>query len=374
MLSAPLGSEDRAPSEGADLSISVVIPSWNGWSLLRENLPSILQAVESYRAWRQAPAEVIVVDDGSSDGTVERLGRKFPSVRMVSLPENQGFARACNAGFRAARHAWIALLNNDVRVASDYLYFKSLHFADPEVFAVGAKAYEWNSSVLAVGGRYGLFRAGFWRVFFNYDVDPVAGKPWIEERRLLSVYSVGGFSTYRRCFLEALGGFEELLSPFHWEDVDVCYRAWKRGWEVRYEPRSRVWHRTSATIGPRFRDRYVEYVAARNRLLFHWINLHAPGALLRHAGMLPWVVLSRALVGDLLPLQALLGAVKQLGPVVRRRRWEAAHAVRSDWEVRDRLAAFYRSAPIRVYYNRRQIVEKHPESREENQRSRHHLQ
>lgn len=358
------GEESRNGDRGGEVprfSVSMVVPTYNGLHLLRENLPSFLRAAETYRTATGQPVELIVADDGSSDGTVETLPVEFPQVRIVRRPGNGGFAAACNSGFAEARHDLVALLNNDVDIAPDYLLHMVSHFEDPLVFAVTAKVFEWDKPWFATGGRYGRFRRGFWSVYFNYDVDGDPGD-WVAGRQLLSAYAIGGFATYHRVKLQQLGGFDELLSPFHWEDVDLSYRGWKRGWSVRYEPRSRARHRTSATIEAFWKKRAVERISFRNRLLFHWVNLHTPSYLASHLGMLVLLVLSRALVLDWHFYWALGSALRRLPRVLRRRREEREAAVRTDRELNRLLRAFYDRAPVRVYYNQEEVVALHPEA------------
>ncbi len=147
-------------------------------------------------------------------------------------------------------------------------------------------------------GGSAVSRRGFWSVYLNYDLDPNSTGAEIQDRRWLSAYAVGGFATYDRRKLRELGGFNTLLAPFHWEDVDLSYRGWKRGWKIHYEPNSVAYHRISATIGSRFRPRKVETVAVRNRLLFHWINLHSTGYWIRHLVGLAGLLLTRFMVLD----------------------------------------------------------------------------
>src|SRR5215831_11993561 len=121
-------AQDRHPDTGA---VSVVIPNWNGRDLLANYLPSVIEAV------RVAPrSEIIVVDNGSADGSVEFVRETFPGVRVLALPENLGFGGGSNAGFRAAQYDIVVLLNNDMRVAPDFLRPLLDTFMDEKVFAV----------------------------------------------------------------------------------------------------------------------------------------------------------------------------------------------------------------------------------------------
>jgi len=333
-------------------SLSIVIPTWNGLDLLRVCLPSVLAAASAYRTKTGAPTELIVVDDGSRDHTVSLLPLEFPGVCLVAKPTNEGFAAACNEGFRRCRFTLIGLLNNDVWVDQDYFVRQAEHFADPSVFAVTAKVFGWDEPVFMTGGRYGRFRRGFWSVYFNYDISPDQAGEWIDQRRLLSAYAIGGFSTYRCDRVSELGGFNPLLSPFHWEDVDLAYRGWKRGWEIRYEPRSVAYHKVSATIDRNFRKKHVDAVSFRNRLLFHWINLHSPTFLLRHVLMLAILFFTRILVLDLDFYRAFFQALGKFEKVRELRRSEKAKTTRSDASVARLLKTFYRTAPIRVFWEK----------------------
>lgn len=343
-------------------AVSVVIPTWNGLDLLRDNLPSVLAAVRFYSQKEGVPVEVIVVDDGSRDGTAEAAAREFPQVRLVGKSRNEGFAAACNAGFQHCRFPLIALLNNDVRVEKEYLVHQVEHFQDARVFAVTSKVFEWEPPIFATGGRFGRFRRGFWSVYLNYDTLGPDQDEWIRGHKLLSAYAIGGFATYDRAKLEELGGFSELLSPFHWEDVDLSYRGWKAGWEIHYEPRSRAHHRISATIEAHYDKRMVETVSWRNRLLFHWVNLHSPGFLVRHLAMVGVFLLTRFLALDFGFYVAFAQALTRLPQVYRLRIRERRRAQRSDVEVARRLSRFYQSAPIKIYSDRRQVQKEHPES------------
>lgn len=346
--------------------ISILIPSWNGWHLLRQNLPSVQAAARYFASHTGNQVQILVVDDGSRDETAQLLPKQFPDVEVVARPHNEGFAAACNTGFSHGRFPLVALLNNDVRVCQDYLVYQAEHFHDPDVFAVTAKVFEWDSTIFAAGGRVGRFRRGFWSVYLNYDVSRAEAGDWIAPRRLLSAYAVGGFSTYALDKVKLLGGFNTLLSPFHWEDIDLSYRGWKRGWEIRYEPRSRAFHRASSTIDAYFPPKSVQAIALRNRLLFHWINLHSGSFFLRHLSMLPLLLLSRILVLDPSFYRSFLEALRQLGQVRRLRRMERENARRSDAEIARLLKAFYESAPVDIYYNHQDVLARHPEAQPRN--------
>ncbi|HLV00582.1 MAG TPA: glycosyltransferase [Acidobacteriota bacterium] len=341
--------------------VSLVIPTWNGLHLLRQNLPSVLEAANYYEEISGAETEVILVDDGSQDGTPQIAQKEFPNVEVITRSRNGGFAAACNTGFEHCQFSVIALLNNDVRIQRDYLVHQAEHFRDSRIFAVTAKVFEWNSRLFATGGRYGRFRRGFWSVYFNYDVSMHQSMDWIRDHRLLSFYAIGGFATYDGEKLKQLGGFNELLSPFHWEDVDLSYRAWKRGWKVHYEPRSVGYHRASSTIGAHYRDRNVDAISFRNRLLFHWINLHSPSLFVRHLLGLGLLCLTRIFVLDLFFYRSLAQALRRLPEVHRLRKVERSQARCTDVEIQSILTEFYRSAPIQIYYNQRDVMSKHPD-------------
>ena len=129
--------EQPAPDEKVDAAaVSVVIPTWNGREHLECNLPYLVAALAG-----NPEHEILVVDNGSTDGTLEILSRRFPKVRVLALETNLGFGGGSNAGFRAARHDIVVLLNNDMRVEADFLAPMLEGFRDPRVFAVSSQIF-----------------------------------------------------------------------------------------------------------------------------------------------------------------------------------------------------------------------------------------
>src|SRR5579883_1297313 len=257
-----------APSTRA---ASIVIPNWNGRDLLEKYLPSVLAAAE------QCPgSEVIVVDNGSADGSAPFLLERFPSVRLIALERNLGFGGGSNQGVRHARHDIVVLLNNDMRVERDFLKPLLAGFTDEDVFAVSCQIYfsDPNKKREETGLTEGWWQQGALRV--AHRIEPGITEPYP------CFYGGGGSCAFDRKKFLSLGGFDELLRPFYLEDTDLGYLAWKRGWKVLYQPASVVYHEHRGTIGRRFRDAYIQAVLKKNSILFAWKNIHDPAWLVSH--------------------------------------------------------------------------------------------
>lgn len=255
----PLPADSKPDTRAA----SIVIPNWNGRDLLEKYLPSVIAAA--------APVpdnEIVVVDNGSTDGSAEFIRDRFPQVRLIALERNLGFGGGSNAGVRAARHDIVVLLNTDMRVERDFLAPLLNGFSDEKVFAVACQIFFTDPAKLReeTGLTQGWWRQGSLRV--RHRIDPVI-------RDLYPCFYGGGGSCAfdRRKFLE-LGGFDPLLAPFYLEDTDLGYLAWKRGWKVLYQPGSVVYHEHRGTIGKRFSGAYIQSILKKNFLLFTWKNIH----------------------------------------------------------------------------------------------------
>ena len=318
--------------------VSIVIPTWNGVRLLEQFLPSVIAAATHYSRETLAPTEIIIVDDGSTDETaawlreqgfekttdVRETGR--PGLRLVRNEKNLGFGEACNRGFELASHPLVFLLNNDVEADVDCIAPLVQNFEDASVFAAHCRVFEFDSGRECGTGKLGSFSRGFIRVHRSYTVSESRDE---SRAPLYSMFAGGGSAMFdRQKFLE-IGGFETLLSPFYWEDVELSYRAWKRGYSILYEPRSVTRHRISSTIG-KLKRRKVRRIEQRNRLIFHWINLHDKKMLASHVARVLLLALTapiRLKPGFVLSLAA---AIRSSRRIRDRRREERLAARRSD--------------------------------------------
>ncbi len=210
---------------------SIIIANWNGRNLLEQFLPSVLNALRDCD-------EVIVVDNGSTDGSVEFLRENFPQVRLIRLPKNYGFSVANNIGVLAARNEVVVLLNNDMRPEEGFLEPLLSHFNDPTVFAVGAKLLHPDGGSVDANRTRLVLSGGLFFFTGEWDTERLLHCHTPEEQ----VLAQGGGTAFDRAKFLELGGFDPIFSPVHAEDFDLCLRALFRGWRIIFEPRSIVWH------------------------------------------------------------------------------------------------------------------------------------
>lgn len=221
------------------LRLSVIIPNWNGV----EHLPTCL---DSLRRQTLEEVEVIVADNGSTDGSLQLLEGRYPEVSVLALGENRGFAGACNAGIRVARGTSIVLLNNDTEVEANWLEEVLAAFErHPEVGMVASKMFLFDR-------RNRIHTAGDF-----YRVDGLPGNRGVWERdegqfdeEEYVFGACGGSAAYRRSMLEQVGLLDEDFF-YSCEDVDLAWRAQLAGWRCIYAPRAVVYHKLSATGGGR---------------------------------------------------------------------------------------------------------------------------
>jgi len=322
----------RISSRGA---ATVVIPNWNGRDLLEKYIPSVIAALAGNPA-----NEILVVDNGSTDGSADLLRERFPEVNVLVLPENLGFGGGSNAGFRAAKNDIVVLLNSDMRVAPDFLPPLLEGFRDPEVFAVSCQIFFSDPARLReeTGLTQGWWQDGSLRV--RHRIDPAI------DDLFPCFYGGGGSCAFDRAKFLELGGFDPLLEPFYLEDTDVGYMAWKRGWKVLYQPRSVVFHEHRGTIGKKFSPQFIQGVLRKNFLLFCWKNVHEWPRLAGHF-FFAWAgAVLTVFFGDVPQrpdLPALWRAVCQLPAAMRSRRRARKLAAIGDTEAfRRPLGGYYR--------------------------------
>jgi GT2 family glycosyltransferase len=249
--------------------LTVEIPTYDGRALLEVLLPSLeRQTFQDF--------QVVVVDDGSSDGTAEWLRERWPRVTVVELPERRGVTAALNACLRAGRTELVALVNNDTELDPGCLEAlvdalrthpeagsaapKMLDFADRGVLDGAGDMLSWRG-----GGRrrgHGERDAG------QYDQAADVFGP------------CGGAGVYRRTALDAVGPLDERYHAYY-EDVDWAFRAQLAGFGCRYVPTAVLYHRGSATLGRGWSD-FNGYHLWRNPV---WLvaKCYPAAALLRHA-------------------------------------------------------------------------------------------
>jgi GT2 family glycosyltransferase len=329
---APMKTSGKSGQEGfpdavarPSGGITVLVTNYNGLENLRACLPGILKAA----AHENLASEVLVVDDCSTDGSLEFLAG-FPQVTVLALKERSSFLGAANAGFKAAQNRYVALLSNDMVPQEDYLATLLPHFADPRLFAVSTVLCDPDGTieggrvagVFVLGNLFALDAAKRYRPFRWLVHEP-------EGAITPSLYTGGNALFDREKFLE-LGGFDRLYYPFYWEDTDLCYRAWKQGFRILCDSRAQVTHHQRlGTIRKNFDRTYVRTVRTRNRLLFVWKNIRDPWFLLEHALAVTALLLFGWLGGSLRFYRSFWQAL-QLWPAVRQRRKEVGVGWRSD--------------------------------------------
>jgi hypothetical protein len=138
---ASLRGRNRLPAgtKPATAAASIVIPNWNGRDLLEKYLPSVIASTEDHPG-----SEIIVVDNGSEDGSAEFVRERFPQVTVLALANNLGFGGGSNAGFRAAKNDIVVLLNSDMRVERNFLAPLLAGFQDENTFAVSCQIFFSN--------------------------------------------------------------------------------------------------------------------------------------------------------------------------------------------------------------------------------------
>lgn len=249
--------------------ISIVIPNYNGGQLLAKNLPQVIKCCPN--------DQIIVVDDASSDNSVDLLKSKFKQIKLIQLTKNHGFAYAVNCGVQKSENDLVLLLNTDVVPRANFLKNVFLYFKNEKTFAVGMADYSHENGSLIVRGRGG---ANFKKGFINHFA--------LKAERAETFWVSGGSGLFdKKKFLE-LCGFDTNFAPFYWEDIDLSYRAWKRGYICYFEPSAKVDHfHSEGSIRKNKSNILIKSSSYKNQFIFIWKNITDYNILAQHMIWLP---------------------------------------------------------------------------------------
>ena len=313
--------------------ISIIIPTWNGKALLQEFLPSVIESCNNYHA----ETELIVIDDGSIDGTSEFLHKEFPFVKLFTLFKNSGYIYASNFGIKQAKHDFVVLLNNDVWMREDFLTYLPDYFVKTDLFAVRIRVFSYEDKEAIERGDLdfpalwirGVFKYGF---IYTPAEETCLLKDALYKEYAFSV-SAGAFAVNKKKWLE-LGGFDDLYYPFYSEETDIAYRALKRGWKIYYEPRSIVYHRGEGfTITKARKSWYINLIGERNRYFLVWKNIIDIGLFSKHILWLPLRLVANIFSARFISFFAFFYALKWVPAITKARSKEKRESRLSDKDI-----------------------------------------
>jgi GT2 family glycosyltransferase len=243
--------------------VSVIVVNWNTRQLLRDCIESILAHPDGYAV------EIVVVDNHSTDGSVEMVREQYPAVHLIANAENTGFARANNQGVRAASGRYVLLLNSDAMLTAGALRsLMTLAESNARIGMVGARLVNADGSFQASFTRIptlrqellilsGIGRLLYGRYYPSHGPEEGAGPQpagYVEGACMLAP---------RSAYLE-VGGLDEGYFMYA-EDVDLCYALQRAGWQVWYQPAAQVIHLGSASSKNRRPQREADLYRSRVR-------------------------------------------------------------------------------------------------------------
>ena len=267
--------------------VAIVVLNWNGWQ-------DTVRCVASLLALDYANFWIVLVDNGSTDGSVQEFQRALPDVELLQTGVNLGFGGGCNVGMRhalAGGAEYIWLINSDAVVDPGALS-AMVRLAQENLVlgAVGSVLFDVDAEArvqLWGGGRVGL-----WLGRSVHSRSPDVKLDFVSGASLL----------LRRSALEQVGLFDESRFFMYWEDTDLGFRLRNAGWALGVAADSRIWHKQSASLG--FGNPLLDEYATRSCVRF--LRLHAPIPFVSIGLMLLRMVLKRLLIGRLDRLQAVL--------------------------------------------------------------------
>jgi GT2 family glycosyltransferase len=240
------------------LNVAVLVLNYNGEQHLSECL-------ESLRNQTYKDMAVYLVDNGSSDNSVDFTKQAFPWVKIIRFKDNLGFASGYNEAIKLTQARFIALLNNDTRVQNNWLeeLIKAINVNDKAI-GVGSKMLLYDNPKLLnhAGAKITPIGGGF-----DIGLFEVAGGS--VEKKLVGAICGGAMLVRRDLFLE-VGGFDDSFFAY-FEDVDFCWRAWLYGYEVVYVPTSVVYHKFGGSWGRKSPTKV--FLGQRNRQISMIKNL-----------------------------------------------------------------------------------------------------
>jgi glycosyltransferase involved in cell wall biosynthesis/GT2 family glycosyltransferase len=295
-------SESTSPTT---LRASIIVLSWNKKELLQDCLDALQSAVD----FDGEDHEIILVDNGSTDGTQDYVRTHYPRIRIIELDRNYRFCRANNIGVKCAKNEIVVLLNNDVIVERGFLRPLLQGFAHADIFAVTSQIFNYDTSKIReeTGKTFGTL------VFGCVHVGHTPPNGMDEQRDYVPVfYAGGGSSAYSRARFLALGGFNEIYNPGYVEDADLSYRAWKAGYRVLFCPNSKVIHKHRSTNATQLGNPKIDYLISRNLFIFFWQNITSVKLLVKHLMQLPLRILLDLSRGRFVILRAFIGALLRI--------------------------------------------------------------
>lgn len=255
--------------------------------LNRDGIPHLEALLPSLRAACQtAPVStsVVVLDNQSTGPDLRWLQTEHPWVHAVVAKEND-YLFSYNWLLGQLDNDIVILLNNDLRVQRDFVAPLLHHFKSDDVFAVSATSRDWHNTMFTCGPA--RLHAHHGQYHWQYETE--------RQELAHTLFASGGFAAVDRRKFVDLGGFNTLFRPGYGEDLDLCFRAWRRGWRCIFEPRSLVFHRENGSWGNRRTLNLIE----RNRLLFQWSSLPPAAPLWEDIAMQVWTGLRQLRSGNL---------------------------------------------------------------------------
>jgi len=294
------------------MTLSIVIICWNDWNVIENCLRSIFEGTH------ETDFEVIVSDNGSTDGSVEKIRAQFPAVFIIENRANLGFAKGNNAGIRAARGEYVLILNPDT-IIHDGSLDRWIRYAErnPEAGAFGCRVHNPDGTYQESARPFPTVRRSLIAALYlrplGYLGDAFASdtyQGWKGDTERKIDWQSGCCVMFRSRVLRLLNGFDERFF-YHFEEVDLCRRVWESGYTVYFTPEASITHLGGQSVG-RFPLRFA-LETSRNRYRYFYKHFGRKGVLQCRRVLLTHLQIRRlgySLLCMLRPTEALKGRLE----------------------------------------------------------------